>query len=46
MGGALCPIFMGWIADQYSMAIGFVVPLICFVVVAFYGLIGHRFGDA
>lgn len=41
-GGAVCPMFMGYIADISSMAIGFVVPLICFAVVLYYGLVGHK----
>jgi FHS family L-fucose permease-like MFS transporter len=41
-GGAVCPIFMGWIADVSSMALGFIVPLICFGFIAFYGLSGYR----
>ena len=38
VGGAIAPPFMGHIADRNSMRIGFVVPLICFVFVAAYGL--------
>lgn len=37
VGGAIAPPFMGHIADQHSMRIGFVVPLVCFVFVALYG---------
>jgi MFS transporter, FHS family, L-fucose permease len=37
VGGALAPPFMGRIADLHSMRIGFVVPLVCFVLVALYG---------
>jgi len=42
VGGAIAPPFMGHIADQHSMRIGFVVPLICFVFVALYGFIWGR----
>ena len=42
VGGAVCPVFMGWIADHSSMRLGFIVPLICFGVVLFYGLRGYR----
>ena len=38
VGGAIAPPFMGHIADQHSMRTGFVVPLVCFVFVALYGL--------
>jgi len=39
VGGAIAPPFMGRIADQYSMRVGFVVPLVCFVFVALYGFV-------
>jgi len=42
VGGAISPPFMGRIADQHSMRTGFVVPLICFVFVALYGLVWAR----
>ena len=37
VGGAIAAPFMGHIADQHSMRVGFVVPLVCFVCVAVYG---------
>lgn len=36
VGGAIAPILMGIIADTSSMAAGFSVPLVCFVVIAMY----------
>ena len=33
---------MGHIADTISMRAGFVVPLVCFVLIAIYGLIWQR----
>jgi MFS transporter, FHS family, L-fucose permease len=36
MGGAILPKFMGYVADQYDMSRGFIVPLFCFAFVAFY----------
>jgi FHS family L-fucose permease-like MFS transporter len=42
-GGAIFPIIMGWIADVTgSMAIGFLIPLLCFVVVLLFGLFGYK----
>jgi len=38
VGGAIAAPFMGHIADLHSMRTGFVVPLVCFVFVALYGL--------
>jgi FHS family L-fucose permease-like MFS transporter len=37
VGGAIAAPFMGHIADVHSMHAGFVVPLVCFVLIAFYG---------
>jgi len=37
VGGALLPKLMGAVADHYDMSRGFIVPLICFVFIAFYG---------
>ena len=37
VGGAIAAPFMGHIADEHSMRVGFVVPLVCFVFIAFYG---------
>lgn len=36
VGGAIAPVLMGIIADTSSMAMGFSVPLVCFVVIAVY----------
>jgi FHS family L-fucose permease-like MFS transporter len=43
VGGAIMPIFMGWLADQYSMRIGFLMPLGCFAFIAFYGFFWRNF---
>lgn len=37
VGGGLMPMFMGWLADVASMRFGFLMPLICFVVIFLYG---------
>jgi len=37
VGGAIMPLFMGWLADQWGMRFGFLMPLICFAFIAFYG---------
>jgi len=39
VGGAIAPPRMGHIADVYSMRLGMVVPLVCFVFIAIYGAI-------
>jgi FHS family L-fucose permease-like MFS transporter len=42
VGGAIAPPFMGWLADIYSMRVGFAVPVICFALVATYGILWPR----
>jgi len=37
VGGAIAPPLMGHIKDVASMRLGFVVPLVCFVLIAIYG---------
>lgn len=36
VGGAIAPLLMGYIADHHNMALGFIVPLGCFVVITAY----------
>src|SRR5213595_3235472 len=42
VGGAIAAPFMGHIADLHSMRTAFIVPLVCFVFVALYGLMWSR----
>jgi hypothetical protein len=37
MGGALLPKLMGHIADEYNMSRSFIVPIVCFALIALYG---------
>jgi MFS transporter, FHS family, L-fucose permease len=41
VGGAIFPMFMGHIADVYSMSVGFFVPIPLFAFILFYALKGH-----
>jgi FHS family L-fucose permease-like MFS transporter len=41
-GGAFCPPLMGLIADSFNMAIGFLIPLGCFVFICYFGIISTR----
>jgi MFS transporter, FHS family, L-fucose permease len=36
VGGVICPVIMGRITDVSGMAVGFVVPLVCFAFIAWY----------
>jgi FHS family L-fucose permease-like MFS transporter len=42
VGGAVCPPLMGYFADIYSMSLGFIFPMICFIFVLFYGIKGYK----
>ena len=41
-GGAFCPPLMGLIADSFNMAIGFLIPLGCFVFICYFGIVSTR----
>jgi FHS family L-fucose permease-like MFS transporter len=41
-GGALFPLFMGLISDNLNIQVAYVVPLICFVFVWYFGWRGYR----
>ena len=38
VGGAVAPLLMGIVADGHSTALGFTIPLICFIVIAAYAI--------
>ncbi|MCU0381066.1 MAG: L-fucose:H+ symporter permease [Chitinophagaceae bacterium] len=42
VGGAIMPYVMGWVADRYSTATSYFIPLCCFMVVVWYGWKGYR----
>ena len=43
VGGAILPPLFGYISDVAdNIQIGFVVPLLCFVVIFFFGITGHK----
>jgi FHS family L-fucose permease-like MFS transporter len=44
LGGALLPPLQGLIADKSGLQISYVVPLIAYAYVAFYGAVGHKIG--
>jgi MFS transporter, FHS family, L-fucose permease len=46
MGGALLPKLMGFVGDRYDISRGFIVPMACFVFVAFYGWSWPRLSGA
>ena len=44
LGGAILPLVEGHIADLGGLKIAFIVPLVAYAYVAFYGWKGHRIG--
>ncbi|HEX3008094.1 MAG TPA: L-fucose:H+ symporter permease [Bacteroidales bacterium] len=41
-GGAFLPIMMGLIADNFNMALGFILPMLCFAFIVYYGMAGYK----
>lgn len=46
MGGAILPKVMGSVADKYDLSRGFIVPMLCFAVVAGYGFLWPKLSGA
>jgi FHS family L-fucose permease-like MFS transporter len=42
VGGAIMPYVMGLVADRYSTALSYLIPLLCFINVAWYGWKGYK----
>jgi FHS family L-fucose permease-like MFS transporter len=44
IGGAIFPVIMGNIIDQFNdnIQIGYLVPMLCFIVVLYFGLAGYK----
>jgi len=42
VGGATIPLALGYIARHYNMQLAYIVPLICFFFILFYGVKGHK----
>jgi FHS family L-fucose permease-like MFS transporter len=46
VGGALVPVLMGRIADISRMALGFIIPLVCFAFIFYFGISGYKIRKA
>lgn len=42
IGGSLVPVLMGWLSDRFGMQTGFLLPLVCFIFIALYGMLWPR----
>ncbi len=43
VGGALVPLMQGVLADSLGLQLSFLLPVLCYVYIVFYGLRGFRF---
>jgi MFS transporter, FHS family, L-fucose permease len=46
MGGAILPKLMGYVADKFDMSRAFIVPMVCFALVAIYGFAWPKLAKA
>ncbi|MBA2403315.1 MAG: sugar MFS transporter [Bdellovibrionales bacterium] len=37
LGGAIIPLFTGWMADTNGLRLAFILPMVCYAYIAFYG---------
>lgn len=44
LGGAILPPVQGMVADRFGIQISFVVPMLAFAYVAYYGMFGYKVG--
>ncbi len=42
VGGALLPLLQGVLADSIGLQISFVLPMLCYLFIAYYGLSGSK----
>jgi FHS family L-fucose permease-like MFS transporter len=42
VGGAVIPLLFGAMADKVGIQYAFVVPIICYIYIAYYGMWGHK----
>ncbi|HET8816097.1 MAG TPA: sugar MFS transporter [Pseudidiomarina sp.] len=41
VGGAIIPLAQGFLADQIGVQLSFIIPLVCYVYIAYYGIRGY-----
>jgi len=41
-GGAIVSFCQGWLIDHYNWSVAFMLPLVCYSYIAFYGLNGYK----
>ncbi len=43
VGGAIVPVIQGAIADSVGLQLSFILPMICYLFIIFYGLVGSQY---
>jgi FHS family L-fucose permease-like MFS transporter len=41
-GGAVIPVLIGYLVDNTSYQIALIVPVLCYLYIAFYGFVGSK----
>ncbi|MGH9589897.1 MAG: hypothetical protein ACRD25_05855 [Terracidiphilus sp.] len=41
-GGAVIPLLFGWAADKLGFSYAFIVPMLCYLYVSYYGISGCK----
>ena len=42
VGGAIIPVILGGLVDHFGFRIAAILPIICYLYIAFYGFVGHK----
>ena len=42
VGGAILPVIQGGLADTIGIHLAFLMPIICYLYIGYYGLVGHK----
>jgi len=42
VGGAIVPVILGGLVDHLGFRMASVLPVICYLYIAFYGFVGHK----
>ena len=42
VGGAIIPLFQGMLADTIGVQMAFILPIFCYVFIAYYGISGSK----
>ena len=42
VGGAVIPVILGGLVDHFGFRLAAILPIICYLYIAFYGFVGHK----